>query len=179
MTHIPIITTKRLTLRGPTVRDRDTYAAYYAVTPVLVGKYRGERSVSEVQDILAEDIAHWQAKGFGMWLLEDLQSGAIVGGCGIVHPDDWPRHELTWWLMPDQRGKGYATEASIAAINFAYNVLGWSVVETHMRDENAPARALVNRLGGQKIDRLKFPDGVARDVFALPAPLKNITRASA
>ena len=72
--------------------------------------------------------------------------------------------------MPEARGTGFATEASQAVIAWAYDTLGWQVVETHMRDDNLPARALAERLGGQKITRETFPDGVARDVFALPHP---------
>ena len=97
-------------------------------------------------------------------------SAGFVGGAGLAHPADWPRHELTWWLMPGARGTGFATEASRAVLTWAYDTLGWPVVETHMRDENLPARRLAERLGGKRIARETFPDGVARDVFALPHP---------
>ena len=42
-----------------------------------------------------------------------------------------------------------------------------------MRDENVPARRLAERLGAAKIARETFPDGVTRDVFALPEPEAN------
>jgi RimJ/RimL family protein N-acetyltransferase len=169
MSARPTLETRRLVLRPPVPADLDAYAAFYDLPSDLAGKYRGPRSRDEAGQILAEDIAHW-AKGFGMWLIERRDTGDIVGGCGIAHPDDWPRHELTWWLMPAARGTGFATEASQAAIRFGYDVLGWPVVETHMRDENLPARRLAERLGGRVIARQVFPDGVARDVFALPHP---------
>lgn len=44
---------------------------------------------------------------------------------------------------------------------------GWREVETHMVDENAAARALAGKLGGVRIARQRFPDGIARDVFAI------------
>jgi [ribosomal protein S5]-alanine N-acetyltransferase len=37
-----------------------------------------------------------------------------------------------------------------------------------MKDDNAPARALVLRLGGVMTDRRQFPDGLERDVFQIP-----------
>ncbi len=168
MNPIPTIATERLKMRGPAPSDIDVYAAFYAVSEVKVGKYRGGRPADEVRAILNADIDHWDQKGFGMWLLVRQADEAVVGGCGLVHPDNWPRHELTWWLMPSEQGKGYASEASLAAITFGYNTLGWPVVETHMRDENISAHRLVDRLGGQKTHREVFPDGVTRDVFALP-----------
>jgi len=83
-------------------------------------------------------------------------------------PEGYPRSELTWWIVPTARKQGYAKEASIAVINFGYNNLGWSLVETHMNDENSPARHLVESLGGEVFAREKFPDGHTRDIFKLP-----------
>lgn len=168
MTGAPIISTPRLTLRAPTPDDLGAYRAFYAVSDLTVGGYRGGRSDDEVAAILRANIDHWGTKGFGIWLLRRSGETGVIGGCGLAHPDDWPRHELTWWLMPDARGRGYATEASRAVIDWAYDKLGWPSVETHMRDENLPARRLAERLGGRKISRDTFPDGITRDVFELP-----------
>ena len=66
------------------------------------------------------------------------------------------------------RGRGFATEASKAVIDFGYEVLGWDLVETHMNDDNLAARRLVERLGGTVIAREEFPDGVTRNVYKLP-----------
>lgn len=164
----PVLTTERLTLKVPAPADIDAYAAFYAVSDVTVGGYRGGRSAAEVQAILDRDLAYWAAKGFGMFLIRAKGSDTVLGGTGLAHPDNWPSHELTWWLMPDARGTGFATEASQAVIAWAYDRLGWTSVETHMRDENTAARKLATRLGGYITRRDTFPDGVTRDVFALP-----------
>lgn len=164
----PILHTMRLTMRPPEPSDLGTYMAFNAVSDTKLGKYRGGKTLTEVQSNLAADISHWD-KGFGMWLLS-LANDEVIGGAGLAHPNDWPRHELTWWLMPDHRGAGYATEASRAVITYGYDTLSWPQVETHMRDENLPARKLAQRLGGTIIRRDTFPDGFARNVFALPHP---------
>ena len=162
--------TDRLRLEPPEARHLDAYRAFYAIPNDQKGSYRAPRPDAEIEALLARDIAEWQRNGFGMYLLYRLDDGAFVGGTGLAHPADWPRHELTWWLMPEARGTGFATEASRAVLTWAYDTLGWPVVETHMRDENLPARRLAERLGGKRIARETFPDGVARDVFALPHP---------
>ncbi len=92
----------------------------------------------------------------------------MIGGCSLWWPEGWPRSELTWWIVPAARRKGYAREASRAAIAFGYRELGWDVVETHMNDENVAARRLAESLGGSVIARAAFADGVKRDVYALP-----------
>lgn len=172
------LTTKRLTLTSPAPADIAQYEAFYAASDVTVGGYRGGRSAAEVAAIHQADMDHWAAKGFGMFLIRDA-AGAFVGGAGLKHPDGWPRHELTWFLLPSQRSHGYATEASRAVIEWAYGALGWDVVETHMRDENAPARRLAERLGGERIMRMTFPDSVTRDVYALPRVKDALTGAAA
>ncbi|MEM7318124.1 MAG: GNAT family N-acetyltransferase [Pseudomonadota bacterium] len=168
MTSAPTLSTARLTLQMPTPDDLGAYRAFYAASDLTVGGYRGGRSEEEISAILRRDLDHWATRGFGIWLLRPIGGAQVLGGCGLAHPDDWPRHELTWWLMPEARGKGYATEASRAVISWAHDRLGWDRVETHMRDENTPARRIAIRLGGRKICRETFPDGVTRDVFELP-----------
>ena len=49
--------------------------------------------------------------------------------------------------------------------------LGWPLVETHMNDENEPARRLVEALGGKVIGRGAFPDGLTRNIYGLPEPV--------
>ena len=154
---IPTLTTERLTLRAPGEGD---FAAYARASRFYGGPLRADAAWGR----LAQDLGHWALKGHGVWALESRRDGRTIGGCGLC----WPRSELTWWLTPEARGAGYATEASRAAIAFGYDGLGWDLVETHMLDDNAPARRLVVRLGGEAIARETFPDGRARDVFVLP-----------
>ena len=152
------------------MRHLDAYLAFYSIPNDQKGSYRAPRPRGEVEALLANDIAEWQRNGFGMFALLRRDNGECVGGAGLAHPSDWPRHELTWWLMPSAHGNGFATEASRAVLDWAYRDLGWDVVETHIRDENAPARKLAERLGAHVITRQTFPDGITRDVFAVPQP---------
>lgn len=166
----PVLHTDRLVLEPASDAHLDAYLAFYAIPNDQKGGYRAPRPRAEVEGIVAKDVSEWQRNGFGMFVLKRKDTGAYVGGTGIAHPADWPRHELTWWLMPEAQGTGFATEASRAVLNWAYNTLGWPMVETHMRDENTAARRLAERLNATKLTRETFPDGVTRDVFVVPNP---------
>ena len=109
-----------------------------------------------------------------MWSVVERDSNAMIGGCGIVWPEGWPRHELTWWIMPEARRKGYAEEASKAAVDWAISSLGWSAVETHMNDDNEAAMRLARKLGGKVISREKFPDGLKRNIFAMTSRVDQL-----
>jgi RimJ/RimL family protein N-acetyltransferase len=168
MRSIPILTTSRLTLRGPSASDFSVYSSFYGDAEAS-RFYGGPLDAAQAWRRLAQDIGHWTLRGHGMWVMVEQASGSTIGGCGIVHPEGWPRHELSWWVVPTARRLGYAEEASRAAIRWALNDLGWSAVETHMKDENVPARALAVKLGGRLVGRQPFPDGILRDVFAFDA----------
>lgn len=164
----PVLETERLVLHAPEPADVGAYRAFYAASDETIGAYRGGRSQDEITQIHARDMQHWQDKGFGIWLLRHKDNDTVLGGAGLDQADDWGSHELTWWMMPDARKHGYATEASRAIVAYAYDTLGWAQVETFMRDHNQAAHRLAKRLGGQVIRRDAFPDGVTRDVYALP-----------
>lgn len=165
MTTAPILTTDRLTLRLPGAQDFDLYRRFFDETTGDGYFYGGPLRPDQAAVRLAADIGHWQMKGFGKFIIEDRAACTTVGGCGIAHWDGWPSHELTWWLMGDCRGKGYATEAALAVLDYAFTTLCWPQVETHIRDTNTAAARLVERLGGVKLRRDAFPDGNSRDVY--------------
>jgi len=165
------VQTERLLLRQPQAEDFDTYAVFFRDAEAS-HFYNGPLSEDGAWRVLASDLGHWEMRGYGRWSIVDRNSGVMVGSCGLWWPGGYPRSELTWWILPSARRKGFALEASRAAIRFGYDTLAWDLVETHMNDENEAARGLVQKLGGKPIARETFPDGVKRDVFGLPHPDK-------
>jgi [ribosomal protein S5]-alanine N-acetyltransferase len=164
---IPSIRTERLLLRRPKAIDFPVYRDFFADAEASFF-YGGPMAADRAWRVLAADIGHWVLRGYGRWSVVDQASREMVGGCGLWWPDGYPRSELTWWIIPKARRNGFALEASRAAINFAYDDLGWDLVETHMNDDNKAAHQLALRLGGHVIMRERFLDGLERDIYALP-----------
>ncbi len=165
---IPALQTERLNLLPPGRFCEAAYRAFY--TDAEASKaYGGPLTAAAAWTRLASDIGSWHLQGFGVWALQRREQGDVVGVCGFWQGLGWPR-ELTWWLLPEVRGQGLAVEASRAALRHAYREFGWPQVQTYMADDNQAARALVLRLGGQKLERRAFPDGDQRDLFLLPEP---------
>ena len=163
---IPTLETSRLRLVPLSLECATTYEAFYT-DPTASRTYGGPISAGAAWARLAADLGSWYLQGFGVWAVQLKASGQYVGTCGFWQGLGWPR-ELTWWLLPQHQGQGIAKEASRAAIEHAYQSLGWSEVETYMNDNNAPARALVVSLGGQAARRQLFPDKIERTVYVLP-----------
>jgi len=163
-----IIETQRLRLVGPSIECFSAYDNFYTDQEASKA-YGGPISTEQAWARLKADLGSWSLLGFGVWVIQEKESGQFVGTCGFWQGKDWPK-ELTWWLLPQARRKGIAYEASLAVINHAYNKFAWSSVETYMNDDNVAARALVKKLGGYKKARAEFPDGLTRDVYFIPNP---------
>jgi RimJ/RimL family protein N-acetyltransferase len=166
---IPSLETERLVLRGPRASDYDVYKDFLADAEASRA-YGGPLDADAAWRVLAMDLGHWSLRGYGRWAVVLKATDEMIGCCGLWWPQGWPRSELTWWIIPSARRHGYAFEASEATIRFGYQTLGWSMVETHMQDENDPARRLVEKLGGRIIGRERFPDGFTRNIYVLPQP---------
>jgi len=163
----PTLETERLVLRLPRETDISAYLEFYSDKDAP-HFYGGPLSELGTWNALAKNLGHWALRGYGMWTVVHKDSNEVIGGCGLVAPQGWPRPELTWWILPSARKQGFAKEASRATIQFGYEQLGWEIVQTHMNDENKAARALTLSLGAKKIAREPFPDGHSRDIFQFP-----------
>lgn len=165
---IPEIQTGRLRLLPPSAACEPAYQRFY--TDGGASRfYGGPLTPGAAWARLAADLGSWGLQGFGVWALQRKAEGDFVGVCGFWQGKGWPR-ELTWWLLPEPRGRGLAKEASLAAVAHAYDVFGWPDVTTYMQDENAAARRLVLALGGRSLGRQRFPDGLERDLYLVPKP---------
>lgn len=166
MSAVPVLQTARLRLRAPEADAEALYRRFY--TDAAASRaYGGPLSVGGAHTRLLADRGAWEVQGFGVWVLERRAERDLIGTCGFWQGPGWPR-ELTWWLLPEERGAGYALEASRAAVAHAYEVFGWPAVETTMSDANAAARSLVQRLGGEPIGQCRTPAGELQALYRIP-----------
>lgn len=171
---IPTLETERLRLIPPSSDSFQIYRQFY--TDSLASRhYGGPISSSQAYERLVADVRSWHQLGFGVWVIQLKADESLLGTCGYWKGVGWPA-ELTWWLLTEARGRGFAQEASAAALLYAYTTLNWDTVETYMNDDNVAARNLVESLGGVKTARRVFPDELSRDVFELPKPQTDSIR---
>ncbi|HWN72877.1 MAG TPA: GNAT family N-acetyltransferase [Solirubrobacterales bacterium] len=116
--------TRRLLARKPTPEDRAAYHAHF--TNPAVEKWLRPPSLpaftAQVLDELVEgDRTHWEDHGFGPWALVERDSGAFAGRGGLAWTsvEEVAEIELPWSIEPRLHGNGLATEAAVAAIEWA------------------------------------------------------------
>jgi len=140
--------TERLLLRQFRHDDIDAYAAMCADADVM--RHIGEGKPLSREDAwrnMAMMAGHWTLRGYGMWAVEELSSGSLVGRVGLYYPEGWPGQEVGWMLARPHWGKGYAFEAARAAVAHAFDTLQWPRVISLIDPENRRSIALAERLG--------------------------------
>ena len=148
MTGTPELHTRRLVLRRFTEQDLDAYAEMCANPEVMRFLGPGKPlSRADAWRQIAFFLGHWELRGYGMWAVEEKESGSFVGRIGFLDPEGWPGFELGWALGREWWGKGFATEGARAALEHAFGELGRTHVISLVYPENAPSIRVAERLG--------------------------------
>ncbi len=160
--------TDRLILRQLTNNDLDRYAEMMAdedVVKFIGGKVLGR---ADAWRNMAMVNGHWSLRGFGFFALEEKASGEFVGRVGPWRPESWPALEVGWTLSKHAWGKGYATEAAHAAIDWIFaQKPDLTEVISIIHDDNIPSQNVASRIGEQKTDRLFNYKGDNYPIWAL------------
>ena len=142
---IPTLETERLVLRAPTEADFPPFRDFYAgPRSHFVG---GPLTAEMAWRMLAMEIGHWWLKGFGRFIVAERTTGTPVGLVGPFCPYGWPEPEIGWDLFDGFEGQGYATEAAIAARDWAYDTLGWTTAISLVKPANTASARLAQRMG--------------------------------
>jgi RimJ/RimL family protein N-acetyltransferase len=157
MSATPILFTERLILRVPEAADLDGWAAMSLdeETNRFIG---GVKSRAEAWRMLCAMRGAWDIRGFAMFSVIERATGAWVGRLGPWDPEGWPGKEIGWGVAPQFAGKGYAYEGAVAAMDYAFDILGWPDVIHTIDPENTRSIALAQRLGSANRGATRLPD---------------------
>jgi len=113
-------------------------------------RYLGDRGPLSREDAwrqLAMLAGHWTLRGYGMWAVEELSSGAFVGRVGLHYPEGWLSEKSPGRWHGSTGGRGYAYEAAVAALRVAFEKLDWPRVVSLIAPPNLRSIRLAERLG--------------------------------
>ena len=153
----PTIETERLILRPPAAEDFDGFAAFHtdAETMTHLG---GVVSAPVAWRNMRGMAGAWALDGFSMFSVIEKASGAWIGRIGPIHPHGWPDREVGWGLLSKYWGKGYATEAAVASMDFAFDTLGWDKVIHTIDPLNFGSAKVAKALGSRVLGQGRLPD---------------------
>lgn len=147
-----MLVTPRLTLAPHRADDLDHVARLFGDRAVMgpIGAPVATREASWQR--LLRYIGHWQALGFGHWLVRETATGAVLGEVGLMDSrrDSAPSFEgvveAGWAFLPEAHSRGYAAEACGAMLAWAD---GHGIARTvcMIAPDNAPSLRLAAKLG--------------------------------
>lgn len=142
---IPVLETKRLCLRAPRLGDAKTVATLANDRRIAENTARIPHpyNMSDAEGFIA---GANKAGGEAAFLIT-LRDETIVGACGVVLQEETP--ELGYWLGLPFWGKGYATEALHAVIDYAFTDLEHEALQAGARVTNPASRRVLEKCGFQ------------------------------
>lgn len=151
-----LLETERLLLRLPQREDFDAYAELHADEEAA--RYIGGAlpRAAAWRKFLQMPGA-WAMQGYAMFSVCDKVTGEWLGQCGPWQPEGWPGTEVGWAFKRAAWGKGYACEAAVASIDWAFGHLRWTDVIHSINAENRASQALAKRLGSRLLRQANLP----------------------
>ncbi len=142
---IPVLETKRLALRAPRLEDAKAVATLANDRRIAENTARIPHPYKMVD---AEKFIGGANKteGEAVFLIT-LRDGAVIGAGGVVLHEEMP--ELGYWLGVPYWGKGYATEALHAVIDYAFTDLDHAALQAGARVTNPASRRVLEKCGFQ------------------------------
>jgi RimJ/RimL family protein N-acetyltransferase len=153
----PVIETERLVLRVPVPDDFEAGWAEFHGDAESMKYIGGAMPRASAWRAMAEVVGMWPLRGFGQFSAIEKETGRWVGRVGAWKPGDWPALEVGWMLHRSAWGKGYATEAATACLDFVFGTLGWSSAAHLIHPDNLGSQAVATRLGSRFIDMVSMP----------------------
>ena len=156
----PTLYTDRLILRPPHHDDFSAFAEF--MSDEATARHLGGSIPREVAwRQFATIIGAWTLNGFSMFSFIEKASGRWVGRGGPWVPEGWPGNEVGWGIVASAQRQGYAKEAATAAIDWAFERLGWTDVIHCIDPANTASIATARSLGST----------LQRTAVAAPPPL--------
>lgn len=142
----PVLETPRLILRPPLAEDFEAWAAFMADPKSMhfIGGVQ-PRPLAWRNFLMAAGA--WSIQGFSMFSVIEKATGRWVGRLGPWMPEGWPGSEVGWAVARQAWGKGYASEGAAAAMDWAFDKLGWTEVIHSIDPDNAASQGVARKLG--------------------------------
>jgi RimJ/RimL family protein N-acetyltransferase len=141
----PVLESERLVLRAPRLEDAKTVAT-------LANDRRIAENTARIpHPYRLADADEWISGGAADVCKQTFLitlNGSPIGACGIDLRDG-PTPELGYWLGVPFWGRGFATEAARAVIDYAFEHLGHEALQAGARVSNPASRRVLEKCGFQ------------------------------
>ncbi len=118
---------------------------------------------------IAMMLGHWTLRGYGPWTLVERSSGLVLGRAGFWNPEGWPGLEIGWVVRRSHWGRGLATEAAIACLDWLWTQTPVDHVISIIQPDNHRSIRVALKIG-EAFERESTLNGVPVHVYGMERP---------
>jgi ribosomal-protein-alanine N-acetyltransferase len=175
MTETEKFRTERLAARSWQIKDLPLALELWgdpAVTALIDS--RGQLTKAQVGEKLRAEIERERSDGVQYWALFDHRNGEFVGCGGLrswIYTPGEANLEVGFHLVRRYWGKGFATEAALGALEYAWGKLRLSKVYAGHHPDNRASEKILKKLGFAFIGNVFYePTGLMHPSYLCKAP---------
>lgn len=144
----PVYESARLRLREFRRDDLDVLAAMVADEEQMTF-YRRPKTRDEAAAWIGLNIELYEARGFGIWLVEAAATSEFLGYCGIrpLELDGAAEIEIGWHTHKASWNRGVATEAATAARDLAFTRFAVPRLVAIIHPDHVASRRVAEKVG--------------------------------
>ena len=102
----------------------------------------------QAKEWIAKTAENWSQRKGIVFAIVSKADRQLVGTAGLMHIEqEHSQAEMGYWIAVDQWGRGFATEAAKALIEFGFNVLGLNRIYAHHMLRNPASGRVMEKLG--------------------------------
>ena len=96
--------------------------------------------------------------GHSLWVVIEKSGGELIGDCGFLRMPEPDEHEieLGYRLMKSWWGRGYATEAAAACVEYGFDRLSLDCIVAVTNPENRASQRVLQKIGFVKYKICKY-----------------------
>mgnify|MGYP001554239794 CR=1 FL=1 len=167
-----ILETERLILRE--IIPEDESAFFKMDSDPEVHRFLGNspvKDLAQIKDVIAFIRKQYLENGIGRWAVVEKDSNEFIGWCGLKYFTETINnhihiYDLGYRFSKDHWGKGYATEAAKACLEYGFNKMKLKEIYAMTDSRNLNSNKVLKKLGFTFIEKFDY-DGDESDWFKL------------
>jgi len=156
---LPKIETERLLLR--TYKADDLETVYRLASDPHITRFFPDGSNISREDVLSSlprRVERWEKQGFGQFGVFEKQTEKLIGYCGLQYLDNTPEVEIYYGLFHEYWGKGIATEAARAVLDFGFEQVKLARIVGVTHPKNIASQKILQKIGLKREKTARFYD---------------------
>ncbi|MCO4292968.1 GNAT family N-acetyltransferase [Solitalea sp. MAHUQ-68] len=156
------IQTPRLVLRP--ILPEDESALFELDSNPEVHRYLGNKpvkAIDEIQEVIKMIHQQYKENGIGRWAVIEKESGNFMGWAGLKLVKEPVNNQINYYdlgyrFIPDYWNKGYATEAALAWVDYAFEQLNLDELIGVADVDNLGSRKVLEKVGLKHVETFDY-----------------------